>query len=167
MRISFDLDDTLICYDPAVPCEKSRVPWVLRHWFNEPLRQGAAELMRELAARGCRICVYTTSYRSPRQVKWWLRFYGVKVETVINEQAYRKRVPMSHFERLGKRRPSKYPPAFGIDVHVDDSEGVRIEGDEHGFAVVVVRPDDRAWCEKVSRAVDEMFLNEQPASNPP
>src|SRR5690242_19329468 len=101
MRISFDLDDTLICYDPAVPCENSRVPWLLRHWFKEPLREGAVALMRDLATRGCRICVFTTSYRSPRQVKWWLRFYGVHVETVINQQAYRKHVSMSHFERRG------------------------------------------------------------------
>src|SRR5262249_34681987 len=40
MRISFDLDDTLICYQPGVPCEPS-LPW---HWRllggNEPLRRG-------------------------------------------------------------------------------------------------------------------------------
>jgi hypothetical protein len=161
MRVSFDLDDRLICYDPTVPCEKRRVPWVLRYWFNEPLREGAVSSMRDLATRGCRIWVFTTSYRSPRKVKWWLRFYGVKVEGVINEQAYRKRVSISHFERLGKRRPSKYPPAFGINLHVDDSEGVRMEGEEHGFKVVVVRPDDRAWGEKVLRAVEKMFQNEK------
>ena len=51
------------------------------------------------------------------------------------------------------RLPSKYPPAFGIDLHVDDSEGVRMEGDEHGFRVVVVRPDDENWIQRVLDAV--------------
>jgi hypothetical protein len=49
--------------------------------------------------------------------------------------------------------PSKYPPAFNIDLHVDDSEGVRMEGDLHGFRVVVVRPDDEDWTQKVLEAV--------------
>ena len=49
--------------------------------------------------------------------------------------------------------PSKYPPAFGIDFHVDDSEGVKIEGEEHGFRVVIVRPDDEHWARVVLDAV--------------
>jgi hypothetical protein len=52
--------------------------------------------------------------------------------------------------------PSKYPPAFDIDLHVDDSEGVRMEGDEFGFRVVVVRPDDENWTERVLDAVSHI-----------
>ena len=51
------------------------------------------------------------------------------------------------------RLPSKLPPAFGIDLHVDDSEGVRLEGVRHGFRVVVVRPDDQHWTRRVLDAV--------------
>ena len=51
--------------------------------------------------------------------------------------------------------PSKYPPAFGIDLHIDDSEGVLEEGREHGFRVVVVTPNDERWTEKVLDAVSE------------
>jgi hypothetical protein len=42
-----------------------------------------------------------------------------------------------------------YPPAFGIDLQVDDSDGVRMQGELHGFSVVVVRQDDRDWTKKV------------------
>jgi hypothetical protein len=41
-------------------------------------------------------------------------------------------------------------------LHVDDSEGVRMEGDEHGFRVVVVSPEDRYWTQKILRAVGEL-----------
>lgn len=33
----------------------------------------------------------------------------------------------------------------GIDQHLDDSEGVQMEGNAQGFRVVVVRPDDDHW----------------------
>ncbi len=49
-----------------------------------------------------------------------------------------------------------YPPAFGIDLHVDDSEGVRLEGEEHGFHVVVVRPDDERWTKRVLDAAEQV-----------
>jgi hypothetical protein len=34
--------------------------------------------------------------------------------------------------------PSKNPRAFGIDLHVDDSEGVKLEGKKYGFKGVRV-----------------------------
>ena len=44
---------------------------------------------------------------------------------------------------------TKYPPAFGIDVLVDDCEGVLIEGRKWNFRVIPVTPDDRQWTAKV------------------
>ena len=41
------------------------------------------------------------------------------------------------------------PPAFDIDLHVDDSEGVQIEGAQHGFRVIVVNPEDEHWTQRV------------------
>ena len=49
--------------------------------------------------------------------------------------------------------PSKYPPAFGIDLHVDDSEGVAEEGKLHRFEVVVVSPYDEDWVARVLKAI--------------
>ncbi len=55
---------------------------------------------------------------------------------------------------VGRHGPSKYPPAFGIDLHIDDSEGVGLEGERHGFTVVVVSPEDPDWVTRVLEAVD-------------
>jgi hypothetical protein len=152
MRISFDLDDTLICYGAGVPNEPA-LPLLLR-WLvaDEPLRLGTRALMTELRARGWETWIYTTSYRRPAQVRRWLRFHGVAAAGVINQDTHE-----AFFrDKVDGHRPTKYPPAFGIDLHVDDSDGVRMEGDQHGFSVVVVRPDDRDWTEKVLAAVASM-----------
>jgi hypothetical protein len=151
MRISFDLDDTLICYQPGVPRE-APLSWWRRLFVNdEPLRLGARSLMRELAAAGCDLWIYTTSYRHPGGVRRWLRYHGIHVTQVINQDLHEfhlRRTPRDY-------PPSKNPRAFGIDLHVDDSDGVRMEGEEHGFAVVVVAPEDEAWTDKVRAAVAE------------
>jgi hypothetical protein len=145
MRISFDLDDTLICYHPHVPCEpRLRLPW---RWLvhDEPLRAGARALMQTLRQRGCELWIYTTSYRDPTTVRWWLWLHGIAVARVINQDLHDRHLRRSERDRP----PSKNPRAFGIDLHVDDSEGVRMEGARYGFAVVVVRPEDVDWTRKV------------------
>ncbi len=153
MRISFDLDDTLICYQEGVAQEPSRVPWLLRPWVYEPLRLGARDLMRGLSQRGFELWVYTTSYRSPTSVWLWLRCYGIRVRRIINQAVH---------DRHLRRGPNDYPPSklprfFGIDLHVDDSEGVRLEGREHGFDVVVVSPLDPDWTKQVLQAVERRW----------
>jgi hypothetical protein len=150
MRISFDLDDTLICYQPHVPREPP-LPWPWRLVVHdEPLRLGARALLRELARMGHDLNVYTTSYRSPRDVRWWLRAHGIPVREVINQDAHDR-----HFRaHRDEYPPSKNPRAFGFHLHIDDSEGVRIEGAQHGFQVVVVSPDDLRWAEKILSAVN-------------
>ena len=148
MRISFDLDDTLICYRANVPCERRRVPFMLLPWFDEHLSRGTAELLHELTRRGWEIWIYTTSGRTERYMRWWLRFYGIKLGGMVNEHLH-GRLPMAG-------SVSKYPPAFQIDLHVDDSEGVRMEGEKHGFRVAVVSPDDPAWAAHVLTAAAEV-----------
>ena len=149
MRISFDVDDTLVCYGDEVAYEPSRVPLLLRPWFTEPLRAGAPDLMRELIRDGHEVWIYTTSLRDPWHMKRWLGFYGVRITDVINDTIH-----MAYLKKHGYQRgPSKLPSAWRIDLHVDDSEGVQWEGNEHGFSVVVVAPDDPDWAQKVRTAV--------------
>jgi hypothetical protein len=52
------------------------------------------------------------------------------------------------------RGPSKFPPAFGIDLHIDDSAGVAMEGADHRFPVLVIAPQDSGWVERVLTEVD-------------
>jgi hypothetical protein len=145
MRISFDIDDTLIC-GPSVPKEQY-VNWWRRWQFPELLRQGTAALMHELLRRQCDVWLYTTSYRSPRYLRGWFRSQGIRLGGVVNQYL--------HERVVGRQGPSKYPPAFGIDLHVDDSVGVWQEGKRHHFAVVVVSPADPDWATKVLATVEQ------------
>lgn len=145
MRIAFDIDGTLTPLGagqfPAAP-----LPFPLRLLWREPLREGAAALMRELQADGHEVWVYTSSLRSPAYLRLWLRCAGIRLAGVVNGDA--------HAQALRGRAvaPSKFPPAFGIDVLVDDSAGVAMEGEAHGFRVVLVEAGDRAWADTVRAA---------------
>lgn len=150
MRIAFDLDDTLIPCEFAFPLE--RRPWLARVLGVEPLRAGSVELMRCLRQQGARLWVYTTSMRDPLTV--WLQFWahGVRLSGVVNQDRHVARMK-SWKGRPTARDTSKYPPAFGIDLLIDNSEGVALEGRRWGFRVLHVRPDDVGWAEAVRREV--------------
>lgn len=68
MRISFDVDDTLVLYEPGAVVERN-VPWWWRWRFTEPLRFGTQRLMKTLLAEGHELCIYTTSFRPPRYLR--------------------------------------------------------------------------------------------------
>lgn len=164
MRISFDVDDTLVLHDPGLPVE-TVVPWWWRWRYPEPLRLGARNLLHALQARGCELWIYTTSYREPRYLRGWFRSFGVTLADVVNQDRHDLLVTKSQFPGYV---PSKFPPAFGIDLHVDDSEGVAMEGQEHGFRVVVVAPTDADWATRVLAAVDALTPAQQATgSHPP
>ena len=148
-RVSFDVDETLACHCAEVPVEDGFLPALMHRWLGEPLRRGACSLIRELRRRGCSVWIYTTSGRTPFYIRRWLLLYGIHVDGIVNSERHRHGLARHGFSRL----PSKYPPAFGIDLHVDDSEGVQMEGDAHGFRVVVVRPEDERWTQRVLDAV--------------
>ena len=148
-RVSFDVDDTLVCCGGAACCEASVIPQFICRWFCEPLRAGTGTLVRELRRRQCSVWIYTTSGRTPFYIRSWLLLHGIRVDGVVNSERHRQGLAAHGFSRL----PSKLPPAFGIDLHVDDSEGVRLEGVRHGFRVVVVSPDDQHWTRRVLDAV--------------
>ncbi len=143
MRISFDIDDTLVC-GPHVPTEQF-VPWVWRWWYPERVRQGTRELMKSLVQLGCQLWVYTTSHREPRYLRGWFRSFGIRLHDVVNQDR--------HEQVVGRQGPSKYPPAFAIDLHIDDSQGVAKEGQTYGFSVLVVRPEDPEWARQILSAV--------------
>jgi hypothetical protein len=151
MRISFDLDDTLICYGAGVPCE-SVPPWYRRILVSgEPLRQGARELLQGLHRRGWELWIYTTSLRTPRAIRRWLRSYGIPIAAVVNQAVHDRCVRRN----TNDNPPSKNPAAFEIDLHVDDSEGVRIEGIRFGFEVVVISPNNLNWTDEILSATHQ------------
>ena len=145
MRIAFDIDGTL------TPLGKGQfrcvyLPFPMRLFFREPLREGARELMCELHADGHELWIYTSSLRSKAYLYLWFYFLGVRLDGAVNGDV--------HSQALQSRpvKPSKFPPAFGIDLLIDDSAGVGIEGSRHGFRVLVVDPNDADWIQKVKTA---------------
>lgn len=140
MTISFDLDDTLIPGTKIFPVEK--LNWFQKILGVEPIRAGSIELMKLLKSQGHSICIYTTSFRNPLSIRMAFRSYGVPLHQVINQK--------KHNMTLKERRNicSKYPPAFGIDLHIDDSLGVGLEGVKFKFKVIIIDESDPSWVLK-------------------
>lgn len=78
--------------------------------------------------------------------------HGVSVTHVITLREHDRAMQ----ELTSGRRPSKYPPHFSIDLLVDDSPGVEIEGARHGFSVIRVDPPDSVWHQRVRVAVERI-----------
>lgn len=145
MRIAFDLDNTLIRCGYDFPPEKPQRQLWAKLLGHESLRQGIKELTDYCRQRGWEVWVYTTSYRSVWHIQRLFWLHGIRLDGVVNQQRH---------DREAQARCTKHPPSFGIDLLVDDSEGVRIEGERHGFRVLVVAPEDEQWTEKIQKALD-------------
>ena len=111
-------NDTLIPGTKKFETEKQTI--VHRLLGLEKIRFGTIELFKALRNKGHRIYIYTTSFRSTAKIKLTFYSYGIPVDIAINQQRHDRQL------RENKTRTSKFPPAFNIDVHVDDSPGLRI-----------------------------------------
>lgn len=146
MKISFDLDDTLIPSRLGDFSTERRASF--QRWMGvEPIRQGAPALFASLKKAGHTVGIYTTSFRTQSRIRFHLMTYGIYPDFVINEQLNRRVLKQYSVHS------SKYATAFGIDLHIDDSEGVLMEGKRLGFQVLVVGKDDVLWEEKVWKIV--------------
>jgi len=144
MIISFDLDDTLI--PGTKQFETSARSFLQKLWKVEKLRTGTIELMKACQEKGHKVYVYTTSYRSPRRIWWMFYLYGIKLDKVINQQVHNQVVRMP-------AKPSKYPPAFKIDLHIDDSKGVEMEGEKYNFRTIIVNENNPNWAAEILAAI--------------
>ncbi|MBZ4035205.1 hypothetical protein K6T82_10530 [Flavobacterium sp. 17A] len=144
MIISFDLDDTLIA--------KNKFGLEKRNLFQklfglECVREGTIDLFKELRAQKHKIYIYTTSYRTTFRI--WLMFYsyGVSVNCIINQQKHLKKIKKLDFNC------SKFPPMFKIDIHIDDSQGVKMEGEKYGFKTIIISETDKNWTQTILRSI--------------
>lgn len=147
MKISFDLDDTLI------PSNPSDFHVIQQNIFQkilsvEQLREGSLELIHALQSKGHHVGIYTTSYRSKLKIRFQLLTYGIKVAFVINEKINRKELNRRNLSA------SKYPPAFNIDLHIDDSKGVAIEGDRLNFKTIIIPKNQESWQREIIKQVN-------------
>ena len=148
MIISFDLDDTLIPGNKKFPTEKRSI--FQKFWGIEKIRLGTIELMKSCQLQGHHIYIYTTSLRPARRIWWTFYTYGIKLAKVINQK--------KHEAILREKSTfySKYPPAFNIDIHIDDSKGVEIEGNRFNFRTIIIREDNHKWIDDILRIVSTL-----------
>ena len=137
MTISFDLDDTLIPTTTRFKTE-SRTIFQKRLGIEE-IRAGTITLIKDCQAKGHKIYIYTTSLRAVNKI--WLTFYtyGIRIDKIINQRVHEETM-----SRLSLNA-SKYPPAFNIDIHIDDSKGVALEGQRYNFRTIIIDNDDNNW----------------------
>lgn len=147
MRVSCDLDDTLICYASNVPQQTPLAWWTRPLVRDKPLRAQTRRLIENLQQLWREIWIYTTSNRHPTRVKHWFGLHGVRINRMINLGVHVRRIQGI------KSPPSKSPGAFDISVHIHDSPGVVEVGILHGFVVIAVSPNDVAWDDVILAGV--------------
>ncbi len=137
MHISFDLDGTLIPHNDEFTTEP--IGLLGKLFGVEKLRKGTPALFRKLKGEGHQCHIYTTSFRSTFRIRMMLAYYGVSAGKVINEEKNRQLLSNQNVNA------SKYPPAFGFELHVDDLEGVGMEGEKLGFKTIIISPNEEDW----------------------
>ena len=146
MKISFDLDDLLI---PGIKqFDTERQGFLQKIFKTEKLRLGTVELFKDLKSQGHQICIYTTSFRTPYKI--WLTFFlhRLNLDGIINKTLHDKKIMNTGLSC------SKYPPMFNIDIHIDDSEGVKIEAQRHNFRAIIITENDKNWTETVLTGIN-------------
>lgn len=147
MRVAFDLDNTLIPQAEEFPTEDS-APRLLRPWFRERLRTGTRTLLQELRRQGCELWIYTSSGRDAAYLRLWFLSLGIPLGGVVN---YHRHESLMRARRIPNC--AKYPPAFNIELLIDDADGIAMEGREYGFTVLLIDPSDTDWAMRVRAAV--------------
>lgn len=140
MIISFDLDDTLIAKNKF---KLEKINLFQRLFGFECVREGTIDLFRELRKQKHKIYIYTTSYRSEFRIRSMFYSYGVSIDCIINQQKHLRKIKKLDFNC------SKFPPMFEIDIHIDDSQGVKMEGEKYGFKTIIIREADENWTKTI------------------
>ena len=146
MIISFDLDDTLI----SVIFDTEKQSIIQKILGLEKIRYGTIELFKKLKSEGHIIYIYTTSFRSLIKIKLTFLTYGTSVKKVINQEVHNQKLKQK------STRISKFPPAFGIDIHIDDSIGLKIEGEKYNFKTIIVKVNDENWVDTIFNEIQNM-----------
>ena len=149
MRVAFDLDNTLIRNDFNFPLAPAKRPLLQKLLQTEPLRLGVQEVFAFCRSQGWEVWIYTTSYRSPFYIRKMLWIYSLRVDGIVNQARHDQQVRV---------RSTKHPPTFGIQVVIDDSRGVQLEGERFGFLVIQIDSQDAGWVETVRSQLAALLL---------
>ena len=150
MIISFDLDDTLIPGKIHFATERQNL--IQRLVQIEKIRVGTNDLFKSLRTQGHKVYIYTTSLRSLTKIKWTLLSYGIRVDKIINQKVH------DQIFKENYNMSSKYPPAFNIDIHIDDSKGVGIEGTRNNFRTIIIAEQTVDWVDFILKSLSTAQL---------
>ena len=156
MRVSFDLDEVLFV-SPQTHQTEPPLPFPFNRFFQERLRLGTPELIRELQALGYEVWIYTSSFRSERYIKSLFRLYGVHFDGIVNAQRHLREVQRDRRTIL----PQKVPSHYQISLHVDDETVICSLGREYGFRTYQLDAQDDDWKEKIIARANEVKELEQ------
>ncbi|WP_299247490.1 HAD family hydrolase [uncultured Aquimarina sp.] len=145
MNISFDLDSTLIPNGKEFETEKRNR--IAKLFGIEEVRKGTSKLISDLQNQGHKIHIYTTSFRSKTKIRLTLKYYGIKVNRIVNQTENQRILKTLNIYS------SKYPPAFDFDIHIDDLKGVGIESERFNFNAIIVEQTDKNWIEKIKSEI--------------
>jgi hypothetical protein len=148
MNISFDLDSTLIPNGNEFETENRN--GIAKLFGIEEMRKGTYELISDLQNQWHKVHIYTTSFRGKGKIRRTLKYYGIKVNRIVNEKENRRVLKSRNINS------SKFPPAFDFDLHIDDLKGVGIESERFNFKVIIVKPTDKNWTEKVKKGIENV-----------
>jgi hypothetical protein len=154
MRIAFDLDGTLIPA-PGSVMRTERLGLLARLISSERLREDAPGLFQELQQQGHEVWLYTTSLRGPNRLRLWFASIGVRLDGIVNQARHASAMKDKAIHC------SKYPPAFGIDLLIDDADGVRLEGERYGFSVLHIHKEDTSWCLGIKEGLRDAISREE------
>ena len=129
------------------PLETSRLDFLRRFLGIEPVRKGFIELFQTLKKHKHKIWIYTASNRSISYIRSVFWMYGLHIEGVVNYDRHHRKMLQSPISAV------KYPPAFGIDYLIDDSEGIKMEGEMFNYKVIIVNPSDLDWTQKIKKII--------------
>ncbi len=149
MRIAFDLDNTLIPFTSGKQFKVEPRTFIRRLFRSEPLRVGTIELLKNLKSEGHEIWIYTSSYRPKNFIRRTFFAHGIKLNGIVTQKTHDQIVKPKNI------RFSKHPPSFGIDLLIDDSKGVGMEGDQGGFKTLIINPKNDDWISRIYSVVSE------------
>lgn len=151
MRVSFDLDEVLFV-SPRTHKTEPPLPPPLHLIYKERLRRGTPKLINELQKMGYDVWIYTSSFRSERYIRRLFRFYGVRLDGIVNGQRHMREIQAGHSYTL----PQKLPNRYQISLHVDDETVICASGREYGFRTYQLEAQDDDWAEKIIRRAEEI-----------
>jgi hypothetical protein len=111
----------------------------------ESLREGTCEIIKYFQGQGEEVWIYTTSFRNKTYIRLLFLLHGINIKGVINQTVYNQAIKKG----IDFPRCSKYPPAFGIDLLIDDQEGVKIESERYRYTMIWVKPEEEDWVAKI------------------